>query len=374
MERLSLVCRIAVLSIALPVLQTVCASSLVGAGETKSGWQTEWEQTLAAAKKEGRVAIAGPPQAAERGVLMQFQKTYPDIKLEYAGFISTEFFTRIRPERDARIHAWDLHIGGLGAATYKVLSEGWFQPIRPRLIFPEVTDDSKWLGGFDAGFADNKRTYVFAFASYLTYLVKVNRKVVPESELGSVSGILDPKWKGKIVVFDPRTGGAGALAMAALRQELGDEAIRKILIDQQPVFSSDKRQVAEWVIRGRYPIGIGVADAYLTPFLDEGVGKEVESVKSKVVPISPGSGGLIVMNPAPHPNATTVFVNWLLSRETQAAWAKEGRTNSRRVDVPPGNPEAVPDRARLSQYFDANSEEGSRFFGEIVTLAQRLIK
>jgi hypothetical protein len=36
-----------------------------------------------------------------------------------------------------------------------------------------------------------------------------------------------------------------------------------------------------------------------------------------------------------------VFINWLLTREAQAAWAKELQTNSRFVGVEPVDPHAV---------------------------------
>ncbi len=48
----------------------------------ETGWQGEWEKVLAAARKEGAVTIAGPPQAAERSVMQKFQKAYPDIRLD----------------------------------------------------------------------------------------------------------------------------------------------------------------------------------------------------------------------------------------------------------------------------------------------------
>ena len=50
-----------------------------------------------------------------------------------------------------------------------------------------------------------------------------------------------------------------------------------------------------------------------------------------------GQGTLSVANRAPHPNATKVYVNWLLSREGQLAYSKASGYVSRRVDVPQGH-------------------------------------
>jgi ABC-type Fe3+ transport system substrate-binding protein len=51
------------------------------------------------------------------------------------------------------------------------------------------------------------------------------------------------------------------------------------------------------------------------------------------------------MKNAPHPNAARVYINWLLSPAGQTAWATITSNNSRRLDVPIGDPErhAVPD-------------------------------
>jgi iron(III) transport system substrate-binding protein len=333
---------------------------------------TEWGQTLAAAKREGAVTVAGPPQQAEREVLEGFRQAYPDIQLEYSGLIGSQYSSRVAAERTGNIYAWDLFIGG-ASEQYAHIPQGWYQPLKPAVILPEVLDDGKWLGGFDGGFADAGKQYVYSFTWYVTNLLKVNRTSIPESELNSAEQLLDPKWRGRIVVYDPRAGGAGLLAFSALRQQLGDEGIRKILVDQQPVFSTDKRQFTEWVVRGRYPIGIGVVDPYLAPFLEEGLGKDVGNLRTQVEVLTGGSGNLVLMDRAPHPNATKVFVNWLLSAPTQTAWAQKAVTNSRRLDVPSGSPETKPDPARLGNYVDFNSEVGNPFMRDTQTFSERVI-
>ena len=41
------------------------------------------------------------------------------------------------------------------------------------------------------------------------------------------------------------------------------------------------------------------------------------------------SSTLWLVNKAPHPNAVKVFINWLLTKEGQVAWAKDAEVNSR---------------------------------------------
>src|SRR5262249_53259060 len=48
-------------------------------------WRAEWDRTVAAAKPEGKIAIAGPAIPAAREALLAFQKAYPQISVEYSG-------------------------------------------------------------------------------------------------------------------------------------------------------------------------------------------------------------------------------------------------------------------------------------------------
>ena len=57
-----------------------------------------------------------------------------------------------------------------------------------------------------------------------------------------------------------------------------------------------------------------------------------------------GGAGLYVYNKRPHPNATRVFVNWMLSQEIQFGLAKATDQASRRRDVPVTTlPDATPE-------------------------------
>ncbi|HLQ22574.1 MAG TPA: hypothetical protein VK132_05175, partial [Gemmatimonadales bacterium] len=50
--------------------------------------------------------------------------------------------------------------------------------------------------------------------------------------------------------------------------------------------------------------------------------------------LSSGFGVVRLLSSPPHPNAATVLVNWLLSREGQRAWVANTDRPSRRLDVP----------------------------------------
>jgi ABC-type Fe3+ transport system substrate-binding protein len=61
--------------------------------------------------------------------------------------------------------------------------------------------------------------------------------------------------------------------------------------------------------------------------------------------MSIGGSCLFVFNKRPHPNASRLFVNWLLTKDVQYGLAKAMIQNSRRKDVPavtPPDETAVP--------------------------------
>ncbi len=334
-------------------------------------WKKEWDKVVAAANKEGSLVVAGPPQGAERSVMLTFQKAYPQIRMQYTGLVASAFLSRMVTERSGGLYNWDIFVGGVSSG-YKYISGGHFQPVKPNLR-PDITDDSLWMGGFDVGFRDEAGQYMYGFTQYITSLIKINRSVIPESQLNSAEALLDPKWKGKITMYDPRAGGAGTLAMTMLYKELGEKALKTLLVDQNPVLSTDKRQFTEWVVRGRYPIGIGIVDPYLAPFLEQGVGKDVGNLQTRIEVVTTGSGNLHIMANNPNPNATKVFANWLLSKEVQEIWAKTADTNSRRTDVKPGSPETLPALEKIDNYEDFNAERGNRLMQETRTISQKLV-
>ena len=309
----------------------------IGAARAESQeWKTKWDKVLGEAKKEGKVAVAGPPGSAYRDVMRGFEKKYPEITLEFQSFTPATFTARFSKERQAGQYLWDIYVTGPTGFDIAAKKAGELDPIRPGFILPEVLDEKAWFGGFDKAFLDSEKKYVFAFQAQITPQVLVNREFVPEKELNSIKGLLDAKWKGKIAINDPRVDGAGNGRIALWAGQLGEEFVRALL-RQDLALTRDDRQLADWLARGKYPIAIGVNDTDIAELQKLGVGLKVEPLGGKLAEawrLSTGWGAARLVNKAPHTNAATVFVNWLLSKEGQAAWASTVSRPSRRIDVP----------------------------------------
>jgi ABC-type Fe3+ transport system substrate-binding protein len=318
-------------------------------------WQTEWEQTVAAARQEGQVAVSGLVGEVWRNALLTFEKDYPGIKVEYNGVNSRDFWPRVRQEREAGHYLHDVRVGGADPEAFAAARDGILAPIRPLLVLPEVVDGSKWLGGIEGLFADTAKQYFVGFVAGVNAPVTVNRDVVSETDLRSDRELLDPRWKGRISMQDPR-GGAAQSNLAAMLATYGESFVRELLLGQEVVVIADSRQQVEWLVRGRYPIAIGVAPAQLLHFQQQGLGQNAVDLEG-VRALSVGAGGLQVLSRAPHPHAARVFVNWLLTAPVQDRVAAATQLNSRRLEVSPGDPRAVPDAADLDRYVQAHTEE-----------------
>jgi ABC-type Fe3+ transport system substrate-binding protein len=350
------------------------ASPAAPAAVGQDDWQARWETTLAAAKQEGRVVVFGPPGDAARQALTAFQNTYPEIQVEFFGARGADFITRLLAERRADQYLADVHVGGTGGIIGELLPAGAIDPLKPALMRPEVLDDSNWYNGFDWGFMDLEHQRVFSFASYVNWSVLVNRDVIPEGELTRLDDLLDPKHRGKISINEPRDSSAGAMHSVVIIKQLGADAYRKLLTEQDISVHPDTRQQVETLVRGTRPIGIGVSSGPLIEFQKQGLGRNVRPLdRPEASALTGGFGGCAcLINRAAHPNAARVYLDWLLSREGQTHWNRAYPANSRRLDVEPADPATLP-RAGIDYLF-VEREEIRPLRDEQFQLARELLR
>lgn len=312
----------------------------------------DWPQAVAAAKKEGKVVVNTFPGDGYKRALKAFTQAYPDIKLEHTGLHSQDFAPRITQERQANLFTWDVVLIPTSTALQVLRPAGVWDPVRPVVVVPEAKDDAGWEGGFERGFRLVKdRALCYGFVAVRGGGVTINTDLVKEDQIRGLKDLLDPRWKGKLLLPDVRVMGDSFWPMTAARLAMGDEIIKKLFVDQDPVLSRDNRQVAEFMVRGRYPIALGVNPQLLATFQRQGLGKNLKLLHlPELSSMSSSSSTIWLVNRAPHPSAAKVFINWLLTKDAQVVWAREVETNSRRLGVEPGNPQyAVPPDAKFMQ-------------------------
>lgn len=334
---------------------------------------SEWENIVNEAKKEGKVVISGSPSPLwKKSLVDAFEAEYPEIKVEYTGANGRDFWPRIKKEQELGQYLWDLRAGGASGDTFDAKNSGLFDPIKP-LINAEHAKDDVWFGGYSNAFVDEEKEYMFSYFTFEEPTTFVNRDVIPESELSSTKQLLDPKYKGKISIQDLR-GGASQASMGALFEMYGESFVADLLKNQELAFTADKRQQAEWLVRGRYPITIGISATELVPFMNQGLGKNVVPLKDERAPQGMGLGGIQVLKNAPHPNATKVYVNWLLSQKAQQQLVDNVQMNSRRLDVKPGNEATKVDPQKKDEYLPTYVEHTAKIHIHILKMADELLK
>jgi iron(III) transport system substrate-binding protein len=300
------------------------------AGEAKPSGPLEWEKTLEAAKKEGKVVVSVPVSAElRRGIEKVFKPRF-DIEPELNVGRAASIVARIQQESKAGVPYFDVHMGGSESMITGLLSEGILAPLEPTMILKEIKEPNNWWGGHI--WVDNAKRYIYASQAYQVELIWCNTDHAKPEEIRSLNDLLNPKWSGKIGYLDPRTPGAGASMWSFLWKLKGEDYLKK-LVGQKLFLSRDQRVLAESLARGKVAVVVGLSYYSLLPFIKAGLPVKSVSTPRDEVYVSGGSGNVAIIKGAPHPNATKVFVNWFLGPEGQEIYSRAMGQGSRRLDL-----------------------------------------
>lgn len=296
-------------------------------------WEKQWNETLAAAKKEGSVVVAGSPDPVMRNeILPKFMARF-GIRLELIAGRSSEIAARVRTERQAGVHSVDIFMAGPDTTANVLYAEKMIDPLRPMLLLPDVVDPSKWKRA-KPWFIDPEERYVLRPFSSVASLFFINTDHVRPGEMRFSKDLLNFKWRGKISTDDPTVIGEGANKASRFYLLLGEDFVRKLYLEQKPVRTRDRRLQADWLARGTYPICLNCRQDDVRPLAKEGF-KLLEIFELSDLPgtINSSPWLLTVANQAPHPNAARVFANWIVSREGLEIYSRGYGNATLRTDI-----------------------------------------
>jgi iron(III) transport system substrate-binding protein len=181
---------------------------------------------------------------------------------------------------------------------------------------------------------DPDHQYVLRLNNSLTQMIYVNTDQVKPEAIRSWYDLLRPEYRGRIATFDPSISGAGVATASYLYKVLGEDYVRRLYVDQQPRFSRDHRQTADWLARGQYPIAVALREVEFAQIKRDGFPvAPVPHPPDAPGHISAGFGLLGLMNNAPHPNAAKLFVNWVAMREGNEVYNRAQVAASTRADL-----------------------------------------
>src|SRR5262245_26623780 len=296
-------------------------------------WKTAWDESLAAAKKEGKVVVVGSPDPVMRQAIIPKFTARFGIPVEFIAGSSGQIVGRVRTERYSGIYAVDVFMAGAATTVNALHAEKMLDPLKPLLVLPEVTDGAKWKRG-QPWFVDPEERYILLLFSRIDGLMFVNTASVSPQEIGAAKDLLNAKWKGKIASEDPTATGSGSNKSVQFYNQLGPEFVKSLYIDQKPAISRDRRQLTDWLARGTHPICLTCRADDARDLQNEGFKLleifELSDMQSRVVS---APFLLTVANKAPHPNAARVFVNWLAGRDALELYSRNYESATLRTDV-----------------------------------------
>lgn len=301
------------------------------AAPVASPQDAEWQQVIKAAQQEGKLVMydatffVGDRRIA---VPKAFKEKYgiPMEILVTGGSSAT--VERLQVEQKMGVSVADLFVAG-SLSGPRMISMGLTRPGAVQV--PAIKDRSAFI--MDPVYSPGGEAIIFG---YIAIGVAANSKLVQMGEIKSYKDLMKPKYKGKIVMRDPRLGSGGSpLTLGTFRhlKTLDDDFLRT-LVKEQGVYmwGGGEQETAQMVARGEYMIDMGAGlDLIYSPLVREG---------APVMPVfmEEGTMGMpnliLVSKGASHPNAARLFINWLMSAEGQTVYHQAGATTPMRKDVP----------------------------------------
>jgi ABC-type Fe3+ transport system substrate-binding protein len=316
------------------------------AAEPKPDAKAAWEKTVVGAKKEGEVRIWGDMEITHQDIVAAFTKEFPFIKAVLVSGKVGDLMPRIAAERRAGKYLADVYSGGLGGrAFFDFQRSGVLDPLKPVLALPDVLDESKWLNG-KHHYADGEGQYVFMYEGSVAGMgLFYNTKLLDPKEFHSYWDLLNPKWKGKIALFERPGTGSPNMVRFYYNPQLGPEFVRRLWSEMDLVVSQERRQATDWLGTGKFILCLDCADTDAARKqgvpVDEFDRAYLKEASNEIS--TSGNSGLALINKAPNPNAAKVLINWFLSRHGQTVWQDVMNnkvvepSDSMRVDIPKDN-------------------------------------
>jgi iron(III) transport system substrate-binding protein len=277
------------------------------------------QKLFEAAKKEGVINLYTSQTVQDMTLLKTaFEAKYPGVKINMWRSSSEDIVHRSVTEYGAKryeVDAFETDQSGLEALHREKLLQAIKSPVIADLV-PQAAAPKEWLG---------TRLQIITAA--------VNTKSIPQAEWPKTyEDLLDPKWKGKIAV---EAGDADWFATVV--ESMGEAKGLKLFRD-----ISEKNG---FQVRKGHTLLANLIAAGEVPFAVTTYMFRVRQLNKSGAPVAPvllepavaRVNGIGLAANAPHPNATILFMDWLLSDGQEILSNHEFfSTNKKYSQTPPG--------------------------------------
>lgn len=290
----------------------------------------ELEKLIEGAKKEKKVVLYSTAGAAMRQPLSDaFQSRY-GVTVEMTSGKGAEITAKLISERRAGLYLADVYNGGSGTPVRQLKPAGVLDPLENVLLLPEVSESKYWYGGLR--WVDPTQKTILSFLAYPNHNTGLNTRFVKPEEIKSYRDLLNPKFKGKIVMNDPTVAGTGNKTFRVLAWHILDLDFFKDLARLEPTIVRDQYLQVQWLALNKYAVAFAPQPAIFKEFIDSGASLSYATPVEGTY-LSAGDGNVALVNQAAHPNAARLFINWLLSKEGGQIYSQNYSAQSARLDV-----------------------------------------
>jgi len=261
-----------------------------------------------AAKREGKVVVYGSLETDTFDVVQKIFEGKYGVQVDYWRAASNRVMDRVLTESRAGRPQFDVVLTNRSPMLIMKRAGAFAKYTSPSYeAFPAATHDR------DGTLSPSYRVVVVGVL-YNTRLVKA------EDAPRSLTDLLDPKWKGKVVMPDPTQHTTTAVWLANLSKVLGTQSRSFIerLAGQVGLVESFI-PAAQKVIVGEFPVGISYIK-YVYVFGQDGAPLDY----ARVNPVLAEAHHVAVGAKAVHPNAAKLFVDLFTSRLGLLALARAG--------------------------------------------------
>jgi len=283
-------------------------------------WQIAYNKVLKAAKEEGEVVIVmGGSASRNFGPRFEAFEQETGIKVVPVTGRGSAQVEKFKAERDAKLYTADVWMTGV-TSTNNAREAGIVGPFpQDILILPGIASDN-WLDGH-YWFADYpNRDTTFTFCASPSVQFAVNTDLVDVSTLDSYWDLVDGRFDGQIVGTIPWEPGQTNSDFYINVPALGEEFIRKIVLDAGVEWVADGQQAVDLLANGAKSVFVymGNADGDILDLAEQGLpvlnhfGQGF--AEGGVVSVG-GTCSMAMFDTPANPNARTIFANWWVSPE-----------------------------------------------------------
>ena len=326
----------------------------VFAQSVPAGYPADYANTIAAAKKEGKVVIySALDTKAAQPLIKDFNALYPDIKVEYNDMNSTEMYNRFIAESASGQGGADVMWSSAMDLQVKLVDDGLAMPY----LSPEASKLPAWAVYKNQAYGV---TYEPAVFIYNKRLVTGNEIPQDHASFAKLLNTESAKFKGKVTTYDIEKSGVGFMfvvqdtkyfpGMKDLEKGFGATNYR--------VYSSTGNML-EKVSSGEHLLGYNVLGPYALvrakkdPNLGVVLPKDYTLVLSRV---------LFIGKHAKDPNAAKLWTDYVLSARGQKLIGSAVELFAVRSDV-----DAEYTAASLTKQLGSNVAKPIPVSSEIVT-------